>query len=332
MAVIRIFAPLYILLEFVTIAQCFSVGSAGSNNRYLSSFVGISAPYLFERKISTSTALGAQASNLVLNEVQACEDDSEGGLSDLDQQLRISIDNLYANFLDDMGEKVDYDALSKSEEFEDYKKKAALLESFDSSALSEDFRKAFFLNIYNCLVIHGLVELGEPKTWDDRLKLYSTVSYKIGGLVLTLDDIEHGVLRGNRAGGSHKEVPFPEGDPRAGLALTLDPRIHFALNCGAVSCPPIRFYEGEEIDDQLDLSTEAYLEDIEIEEHLSTVRLPKLLDWYGSDVSSTKSPEEILEWVVPFLYEEEKAEAVKKILKSGDLIVDFLPYNWDLND
>ena len=36
---------------------------------------------------------------------------------------------------------------------------------------------------------------------------------------------------------------FSDSDPRHKMALTsLDPRIHFALNCGASSCPPIRIY------------------------------------------------------------------------------------------
>ena len=42
--------------------------------------------------------------------------------------------------------------------------------------------------------------------------------------------------------------------------LTCDPRIHFALNCGAVSCPPIAVYEGESLDEQLDIATEGFLE------------------------------------------------------------------------
>ena len=74
--------------------------------------------------------------------------------------------------------------------------------------------------------------------------MYSTASYNIGGLVYSLNDIENGLLRGNRVSAVPlTSVPFPDqNDPRKNLMLNCDPRIHFALNCGAVSCPPIAVY------------------------------------------------------------------------------------------
>ena len=42
--------------------------------------------------------------------------------------------------------------------------------------------------------------------------------------------------------------PFGEGDPRLSLALErAEPRIHFALNCGAKSCPPIKTYSADSV-------------------------------------------------------------------------------------
>ena len=42
--------------------------------------------------------------------------------------------------------------------------------------------------------------------------------------------------------------PFRSDDPRLQYALDLDPRIHFALNCGAESCPPISVYSVDNAD------------------------------------------------------------------------------------
>ena len=59
-------------------------------------------------------------------------------------------------------------------------------------------------------------------------------AYNIGGLVYNLDEIEHGVLRRNKGHPNAGKQEFPDDDPRAKVSLTsLDPRIHFALNCGA---------------------------------------------------------------------------------------------------
>ena len=57
---------------------------------------------------------------------------------------------------------------------------------------------AFFINIYNALVIHGNIERGTPTNTYQRYKFFSTVSYNIGGQNFTLNDIENGILRGNK--------------------------------------------------------------------------------------------------------------------------------------
>ena len=58
--------------------------------------------------------------------------------------------------------------------------------------------------------------------------------------------MEHGVLRANKGHPASGEPEFAASDPRHSVSLSVvDPRIHFALNCGARSCPPIRVYTEE---------------------------------------------------------------------------------------
>ena len=72
--------------------------------------------------------------------------------------------------------------------------------------------------------------------------MWSKYAYNVGGLFFTLDEIEHGVLRCNKGHPKDQKPMFSDEEARKSLALSsLDPRIHFALNCGATSCPPIRF-------------------------------------------------------------------------------------------
>ena len=55
--------------------------------------------------------------------------------------------------------------------------------------------------------------------------------------------------------------PFKSGDPRLKISLAhVDPRIHFALNCGAKSCPPIKTFSGDQVQDQLQVATSSFLE------------------------------------------------------------------------
>jgi hypothetical protein len=56
--------------------------------------------------------------------------------------------------------------------------------------------------------------------------MWTSYSYCVGGHVLNLDEIEHGILRANSGHPKTPEKPiFPEGDPKRALSLkTLDPR------------------------------------------------------------------------------------------------------------
>ena len=173
--------------------------------------------------------------------------------SQLGEQLRKSIKGLYAKFLNENGTAVDYDGMSNSVEFLEYEKLAIQLQRVDISKLSTSGRLAFFINIYNALVIHGQVRRKIPTSFMLRLRFFWCTSYIISGHVFTLDDIENGVLRGNRKGPAHLFRQFSsKTDPRLRFALPkCEPLIHFALVCGAKSCPPIKCYTQDKVDEEL---------------------------------------------------------------------------------
>ena len=141
-----------------------------------------------------------------------------------------------------------------SQDFANYKDLAAELKSLDFTFLKdhENERKAFFINLYNVQMIHALAAQETlPEKPLGVQGMWSKFAYNVGGLLFTLDDIEHGILRCNRGHPSDNKPKFTDED-RKGLVLTkLDPRIHFALNCGANSCPPIRIYQSDKLDQQV---------------------------------------------------------------------------------
>eukprot|EP00960_Hanusia_phi_P042458 755503-Hanusia_phi.AAC.7 len=61
--------------------------------------------------------------------------------------------------------------------------------------------------------------------------------------------------------------------------VTADPRIHFALNCGARGCPPIRFYRGEDLDAMLSTATRAFCKSIEVGSALERRKGRKEGEW-----------------------------------------------------
>lgn len=119
---------------------------------------------------------------------------------------------------------------------------------------------AFWINTYNDLVTEGLTALGIRQTVWEVADFFDRIRVRIGGLEFSANDIEHGVLRVNRPDPLSGAPPFSPGDPRLAHVMPgLDPRIHFAISCGARSCPPVQRYEGDRIAWQLDAATRAFL-------------------------------------------------------------------------
>ncbi len=146
-------------------------------------------------------------------------------------------------------------------------------------------RIAFWANLYNALILHRLCLKPVKGNLLRHLGLFGRTAYDVGGLPYTLNLIEHGLLRRNRRPPYNPRRPMRASDSRLAAAPEQrDPRIHFALNCGARSCPPIRHYEPDQLDAQLELATRAYLEsETEVDPEQGRVTLPRLMRLYRGD-------------------------------------------------
>lgn len=122
-------------------------------------------------------------------------------------------------------------------------------------------------------------------------RLFRTTGRDVDGLWLTPDVIEHGLLRGNRRPPYGLRPLLGRDDPRLALAPERpDPRIHFALNCGARSCPPVREYYGDRVDEQLEDATRAYLvAESVVDRARGEVRLPYLMRLYRADFADPRA-------------------------------------------
>ena len=142
--------------------------------------------------------------------------------------------------------------------------------------------RAFWINLYNLLTLHGLLHARVRVTVLEVPGFTKRFTYRVSDLDFSLDDIEHGVLRENRAlnGRPH----FAPDDPKSNFTLPLEPRVHFALNCGAISCPAIRAYDGANLEQQLEVAMKSYLLDARVEH--GRVVLPRIFQWYARDFGS----------------------------------------------
>lgn len=154
---------------------------------------------------------------------------------------------------------------------------------------TDDKRVAFWLNIYNAFTQIGLTE--NPAWYESRNKFYKRKFVRIAGKDLSLDLIEHGIIRRSKIKLSmgYLNKCFPSSTEKKLRVNKLDNRIHFALNCGAKSCPPIAFYKPEHLDKQLELATRVFLKgEVLFNKEENTMDLPKIFSWFRGDFGGKK--------------------------------------------
>ena len=197
---------------------------------------------------------------------------------------------------------VDYSALAKSQKFRDYVLSAAELQRVHLQALTHHDRIAFFVNVYNALVLHAHVTHGPPNSLWRRYMFFRILSYRVAGLDFTLDDIEHGILRGNKRPPMIKFVlQLRASDPKCQHILTTrEPRIHFLISAGTRSDPPIRILESDEVHEQLHHATVEFLTyTVKLDVEKRSVSLPRIFYWYAEDFPTPEK--ELLQWVAHHL-------------------------------
>jgi len=249
----------------------------------------------------------------------------------IDIALTLAMAYLKARFTDTESGVVHYRAIRDAEEFERYKDLARGLRSFDLRSLKDrEQRLAFWINIYNTAVIHGVIELGLERSVKDFPGFFDRIAYEIGGFHFSLNEIEHGLLRNNRRHPFRLFRPFREKDPRLEFAVTpFDPRIHFALVCGARSCPPIGFYEAEQIDFQLQLAAMSFINSPQVKflPQEETVLISMIFKWYQVDFGG--GDRELLETLLKYLDEGENKTFLKE--NRERIRIRYQPYDWNLN-
>lgn len=158
---------------------------------------------------------------------------------------------------------------------------ALSLEKLTTELSDDNRKKAFWINVYNAYyqILRTEKEMDKPAIYRQR-------SFTITGALFSLDDVEHGILRKLR----YKALPVYLAPPNnttliEGLAAeALDYRIHFALNCGAKSCPPIAFYRVDNLDDQLNLATQSFLEgETDYDHEQKIIHTTALFEWFAED-------------------------------------------------
>jgi Protein of unknown function, DUF547 len=194
-------------------------------------------------------------------------------------------------------------------------------------------RTAFWINAYNAITLRAIIDHypinasgpGTSRYPENSIRqipgVWKKLTFNVRGKKWTLDKIEHTALRG----------------------WYNEPRIHLALVCAAISCPPLRngpFYASK-LDEQFGDQTRKFLarsKNFRIDRKNKIVYLSSIFKWFGKDFIKTygtkkgfakqnKSQKAVLNYLAEFL---DGPDA--KYLRGKKYKVKYIKYNWALNE
>lgn len=214
-------------------------------------------------------------------------------------------DKLLKKYVNDAG-MVNYKGFQKDEaELDAYLK--TLSDNAPQKSWSDKDEKAFWINAYNAFTVKLILDHYPVKSIKDiggsiyKINTAWDIRFiKIGGDKYDLNNIEHKMLRRK----------FDDG------------RIHFAVVCASMSCAKLRneAYTGDKLESQLDDAGKDFLNDKNKNNITANkAELSKYFQWYKGDFKQKGS-------IVPFINKYSKTKITE------DTKIDYLDYNWNLNE
>ena len=229
----------------------------------------------------------------------------------LDLELYAQLLETYTREVPDLaGTRVDYGALVRSE---DWGRLVRSLAADQPAALQPSHETlAYWINAYNVLAIDVVVRSYPVESIRDvgsfLRPVWKRPAGTVGGRVVTLHEIEHEILR-------------PLGDPR----------IHGAIVCASLSCPPLLRapYRAERLDGQLEAIWRRWLADpwkgTRVDAPAQTLWLSRIFDWFEEDFEGTGG-------VLASVGRYAPGATSDWIAANPEASIRFLDYDWHLND
>lgn len=234
-------------------------------------------------------------------------------IRDQNNLAALSASDLSANFVDrvihDLPVEKHLDLISRLD-----------ADQLDKALDTQARQLTFWINIYNGFTQYFLKK--DPSLYvKDRGQFFNKKQIPVAGYVVSMQDIEHGVLRRGATIWStgYVRALWPRSKFVKKFAVNaVDYRIHFALNCGALSCPPVVAYQDKSVDRHLDDNSRYYLQrEVIVEENGQLARIPALMLWFSADFGSSKDKIELL-----------IQHGALKPRTNPDLT--YLPYDWTI--
>jgi hypothetical protein len=255
-----------------------------------------------------------------------------------------SYDSVLKKYVNDDG-MVSYSVLKdQPEQLEQFVRALGSVDLNTYKNWNENARIVFWINAYNALTLKVIIDhypikaglisgLVYPNNSIRQISgVWDKIRFLVMGRKLTLNEIEHGILRG-------QDKDFVEA-----YGKFYEPRIHMALVCAAIGCPPLRneSYIGEKLDEQLNDQSKIFLanpDKFRIDQAESKVSLSSIFKWFGKDFVKKYKPDiyfdsaggEAEKSVLHFISQHIQPEQAD-YLRTGKYQIHYLDYDWTLNE
>jgi hypothetical protein len=207
---------------------------------------------------------------------------------------------------------------------------------FDAAGTACDFaarraalpaQTAFWINVFNAAVLRDAAALARAGSVQQVEGFFERPRLKVAGHAFSLDDIEHGLLRGNAPKYAQLGAPMKASDPRLGYApLAFDERIHFALYSACRSSPPLRVVRGGQLDVELEAAARDYLRaTVRLKDDGARIKVPRIFRWYAGDFGGERG---VIDFVVARL-DDAAVELIDR--RQGNVRLKYLEFDWTLS-
>lgn len=180
-------------------------------------------------------------------------------------------------------------------------------------------KKAFWINIYNAFIQLKLKE--DSSLYESRNSFFSEKDIKIAGEDLSFDQIEHGILRKSafKLGLGYIKTPFASDFVKDNEVSAIDYRIHFALSCGAISCPSIAILDAKNFDIKINKLSKSFLDNTsDYLKEKDEVSITTLFSWFRGDFGGKDGTLDVL-------------KRYEIIPDSSEAKIEYIDYDWTLS-
>ncbi len=221
------------------------------------------------------------------------------------------------------GEAIDYKQLKENRlSLDTVVAQFSALSSEAYARMTTSESMTFWINAYNAITLRSIIDAYPVQSIRDIKGVWKEKQWNVAGRIVTLDEIEHSILRPDYK----------------------DPRVHFAVNCASVGCPPLLPvpFKPEQLDSQLHEVSAQFVNHLtrnKIDINRATISTTQIFEWFGDDFIALYGGDQ------QFSYLEKKDAAIMNFIytyaneTNANLLssyekwsLEYYDYDWSLND